>query len=155
MDSPMSPRCEMSSPVPARSLESIVRPRHVLLVDDTADNRELYAYYLMSEGFRVTQAAAGLEALREVERDPPDVVVIDIGLPDISGLEVCRRIKAQPSLKDTPILAFTTWPPADARLDRATEAGPDALLILPFLPEILLARIRTVLEVPSASAPVV
>jgi DNA-binding response OmpR family regulator len=142
----------MSSPVPApRSLEPTVRLRHVLLVDDTVDNRELYAFYLMGEGYRVTQAAAGLEALREVERDPPDIVVIDIGLPDISGLDVCRRIKAQPSLKDTRILAFTAWPLTDARLDRASEAGAEALLLLPCLPEILLAGIRCLLEEPSAS----
>jgi two-component system cell cycle response regulator len=141
----------MSSPAPApRSLEPTVRPRHVLLVDDTVDNRELYAYYLMSEGYRVTQAAAGLEALREVERDPPDIVVIDIGLPDLSGLDVCRRMKAQPLLQAMPVIAFTALPLTDPRLDRASEAGPEALLILPCLPEILLGRIRILLEARSA-----
>jgi DNA-binding response OmpR family regulator len=146
----------MSSPAPT-SAKPTVRPHHVLLVDDTADTRELYAQCLMSEGYRVTQAAAGLDALREVERDPPDLVVIDIGLPDISGLEVCRRIKAQPSLNDTRVIVFTAWPLTDARLNRArvAEAGPEALLTLPCLPEILLARIRILLEEPSASARVV
>jgi DNA-binding response OmpR family regulator len=144
----------MSSPAPT-SAKSTVRPRHVLLVDDTADNRELYAQCLMSEGYRVTQSAAGLDALREIEREPPDLVVIDIGLPDINGLEVCQRIKAEPTLKDTGVIAFTAWPLTDARLNRASETGADALVTLPCLPETLLARIRTLLGQPSASARVV
>ena len=116
--------------------------KHVLIVDDEKRIREVVEYALEKDGFRVSSAADGLEGLAAVERDPPDLVVLDVMLPGLDGLSVCRKIR---SLRQTPILFLSAR--AD-EVDRIVglELGGDDYLVKPFSPRELVARVRAVLR---------
>jgi DNA-binding response OmpR family regulator len=118
-------------------------PRHrVLVVDDEANIREVIAQYLDLEGFVVLQASDGAEALRLAERQPPDLVVLDLMLPGIDGIEVCRRLRAQSAV---PIIMLT------ARSEEADKIagfglGADDYVTKPFSPRELVVRVRAILR---------
>jgi two-component system OmpR family response regulator len=116
--------------------------KHVLIVDDEKRIREVVEYALQKDGYRVSSAADGLEALAAVERDPPDLVVLDVMLPGLDGLSVCRKIRSQ---RATPILFLSAR--AD-EVDRIVglELGGDDYLVKPFSPRELVARVRAVLR---------
>src|SRR3954468_4136435 len=116
--------------------------KHVLIVDDEKRIREVVEYALQKDGFRVSSVADGLAALGAVERDPPDLVVLDVMLPGLDGLSVCRAIRAQ---RATPILFLSAR--AD-EVDRIVglELGGDDYLVKPFSPRELVARVRAVLR---------
>jgi len=123
--------------------------KHVLIVDDEKRIREVVEYALQKDGYRVSSAADGLSALAAVERDAPDLVVLDVMLPGLDGLSVCRKIRSQ---RQTPILFLSAR--AD-EVDRIVglELGGDDYLVKPFSPRELVARVRAVLrrfEAPSA-----
>jgi two-component system, cell cycle response regulator DivK len=120
---------------------------HVLLVEDSLDNREVYALYLEQSGYRVSEASLAGEAWEQLSHGPaPDVLVTDIVLPDIDGLELCRRLKADVRLHETPVIAITALPLNDHDIEKAKEAGSAAVLRKPCLPETLLDEIRRVLD---------
>ena len=121
-------------PVPAR--------RTVLIVDDSVDNRELYAEYLRFHRFSVTEAASGHEALAQALADPPDVAVIDITMPGVDGLSVVKALKADDRTRDTLMFVVTAEVFGDIR-QRVLDAGADLYLSKPCPPEELLAAIRT------------
>jgi two-component system OmpR family response regulator len=116
--------------------------KHVLIVDDEKRIREVVEYALEKNGYRVSSVADGSAALAAVERDPPDLVVLDVMLPGLDGLEVCRRIRSQ---RQTPILFLSAR--AD-EVDRIVglELGGDDYLVKPFSPRELVARVRAVLR---------
>jgi len=116
--------------------------KHVLIVDDEKRIREVVEYALQKDGFRVSSVADGLLALAAVERDPPDLVVLDVMLPGLDGLSVCRKIR---SVRQTPILFLSAR--AD-EVDRIVglELGGDDYLVKPFSPRELVARVRAVLR---------
>jgi two-component system OmpR family response regulator len=116
--------------------------KHVLIVDDEKRIREVVEYALEKDGYRVSSVADGLEALAAVERDPPDLVVLDVMLPGLDGLSVCRKIRSQ---RPTPILFLSAR--AD-EVDRIVglELGGDDYLVKPFSPRELVARVRAVLR---------
>lgn len=116
--------------------------KHVLIVDDEKRIREVVEYALQKDGFRVSSVADGLAALSAVELDPPDLVVLDVMLPGLDGLSVCRKIRAQ---RATPILFLSAR--AD-EVDRIVglELGGDDYLVKPFSPRELVARVRAVLR---------
>ena len=125
--------------------------KHVLIVDDEKRIREVVEYALQKDGFRVSSVADGLAALAAVERDPPDLVVLDVMLPGMDGLSVCKKIRAQ---RQTPILFLSAR--AD-EVDRIVglELGGDDYLVKPFSPRELVARVRAVLrrfDAPSGQA---
>ena len=125
--------------------------KHVLVVDDEKRIREVVEYALQKDGFRVSSAADGLAALAAVEHDPPDLVVLDVMLPGMDGLSVCKKIRAQ---RQTPILFLSAR--AD-EVDRIVglELGGDDYLVKPFSPRELVARVRAVLrrfDAPSGQA---
>lgn len=117
------------------------RPR-ILVVDDDDNVRHLVAAYLEREGYDIAQAADGNEAVREAERTPPDLVVLDLMLPGASGLQVARRLSAT---GDLPILMLTARGEEDDVL-RGFEAGADDYLVKPFSPKVLVARVRAILR---------
>jgi CheY-like chemotaxis protein len=121
---------------------------HVLIVDDVPDNRELYVEYLRFRGFRVTEAASGTEALAALHEVAPDVVLLDMRLPDIEGAEVCRRMVAGPR---KPVIIALSAGVARQDVDRALANGCAMFLTKPCLPETLETEIRRVLDM-SASA---
>jgi len=120
----------------------------VLVVDDEANIVELVRAYLEKEGFRVEEASDGPAALEAVERHRPDLVVLDIMLPEMDGWEVCRRIR---SFSQVPIIMLTA---RDAEVDRIVglELGSDDYLVKPFSPRELVARVKAVLRRSQPSA---
>ncbi len=123
------------------------RPGTVLVVDDYADNRELFAEYLSFHGYATTQAADGRAALEEALSRPPDAVLMDLSLPGIDGWEVTRRLKADPRTRNTRIVALTGHALEDCARD-AFDSGCDAFLTKPCPPEVLLRRLRELLGEP-------
>jgi len=111
----------------------------VLVVDDDPDVRDSLRRSLTFEGYAVSTAADGLQALDAVAADRPDVVVLDLQMPVLGGLEACRRLRKQGN--DVPVLMLTA---RDATRDRVTglDAGADDYLPKPFALEELLARLR-------------
>ncbi len=80
---------------------------HVLVVEDEPAQREVLFYNLEAEGFRVTTAGNGEDGLMMVQEDPPDVMVLDWMLPSVSGIEVCRQLKARTETRDIPIIMLS------------------------------------------------
>jgi DNA-binding response OmpR family regulator len=124
------------------SRDVAAQQRRVLIVDDEATVREVVGQYLELEHFSVMQASNGLEALRLAEETPPDLVILDLTLPGIDGLEVCRRLRAASAI---PILMLT------ARSDDADKLegfgiGADDYLTKPFNPRELVARVRAIMR---------
>lgn len=116
--------------------------QHILIVDDEPRIREVVEYALQKDGFRVSSAADGLAALSAFERDPPDLVVLDVMLPGMDGLGVCRKIRDR---QPTPILFLSA---RSDEVDRIVglELGGDDYLVKPFSPRELVARVRAVLR---------
>jgi two-component system, cell cycle response regulator DivK len=120
-------------------------PPLVLVVDDFADNREMYAEYLAFLGYRVAQAVNGQEAVDMALAGRPDAIVMDLSLPVIDGWEATRRLKSDPRTKAIPILALSGHVLRGAETT-ALRAGADAFIAKPCLPEVLADRIRDVIE---------
>lgn len=117
------------------------RPR-VLVVEDDDNVRRLVAAYLEGEGYEVIQAADGRNGLVEAERQLPDLLILDIMLPGLSGLEIAQKVKAK---RDAPILILTSKGEEEDVL-AGFEAGVDDYLTKPFSPKVLVARVRAILH---------
>jgi two-component system phosphate regulon response regulator PhoB len=120
-------------------------PKSILVVDDEQDIRELLRYNLAKEGYRVECVASGEEALRRARAHPTDLVLLDLMLPGIDGLEVCRRLKAERRCAAAPIVMLTAKG-EEADVVSGLELGADDYIVKPFSPRVLLARIRAVLR---------
>ena len=114
----------------------------ILVVDDEATLRETLAWNLEREGYRVVEAADGREALDRFEAEHPDLVLLDLMLPEVSGVEVCRRMRA---VSEVPILMLTA---RDSELDKVVglEVGADDYVTKPFSLRELQARVRALLR---------
>jgi two-component system, OmpR family, alkaline phosphatase synthesis response regulator PhoP len=117
----------------------------VLVVEDEPDIRSLVVHHLEREGFRCRTAGSGGEALARVRSSTPDLMVLDLMLPGMDGLEVCRRLRGDPATAGLPIIMLTAK--AD-EVDRVVglELGADDYLAKPFSPKELVARVRAVLR---------
>lgn len=118
--------------------------KHILIVDDYPDALEIWALYLRSMGYRVSTATDGAEALAQAERLLPDLVVLDLELPRISGFDVARQLRANHDTHTIPLIAATGYSHG-RQLDRAREAGFDQIVIKPFDPDVLVAEIERLL----------
>jgi putative two-component system response regulator len=117
----------------------------VLVVDDLKANRDLLEGQLEGLGYEVTQATNGREALAQIELVEPDLVLLDIDMPGLDGLEVCRRIKAHPQRRLVPVVLITALDDRETHL-RGIEAGADDFLSKPVDREGLLLRARVLLR---------
>ena len=115
----------------------------ILVVDDDPPIRRMLERTLVAEGYEVTTAADGGSALVEVERAAPDILVLDVAMPGLGGLEVCRRVRTKGL--GFPVLLLTARDALDERV-AGLDAGADDYLVKPFAPEELLARIRALLR---------
>ena len=122
----------------------------ILVVDDEEDIRELVRYNLSKGGYNVTTAATGEEALRIAHEVRPMLVVLDIMLPGIDGLEVCRRLKADATLQKTPIVMISALG-EEKDVVAGLELGADDYVAKPFSPGVLLARVKSVIRRVGAS----
>jgi two-component system CheB/CheR fusion protein len=120
-------------------------PRRVLLVDDYPDALESWSLFLRVAGYDVCTAADGQTALDLVASDHPDLVVMDLDLPGISGVEAARQLRAAPETRLLPLIAATGYSHA-AQLDAAREAGFDLVLVKPCDPTHLLHEIARLID---------
>jgi phosphate regulon transcriptional regulator PhoB len=120
-------------------------PSRVLIVEDEPDIRELVVHHLKREGYQVSAAAGGEEALRQVRAAPPDLVLLDLMMPAMDGLEVCRRLRQDPATAALPIVMLTA---KGDEVDRVLglEIGADDYIVKPFSPKELVARVKAVLR---------
>lgn len=117
----------------------------ILVVDDEPDLLELVRFNLTQAGFQVTTATSGREGLEQLKNAAPDLVVLDLMLPDVSGNDICRQIRSDPSLAELPILMLTA---KSEEVDRVVgfELGADDYVAKPFSPRELTLRVRAVLR---------
>lgn len=120
----------------------------VLVVDDSPDNRAMYAEYLALEGFDVLEADNGVQAVSTVRQELPDAVVMDVGLPAIDGIEATKMLRADPKTRGVVVLALSGH--GTAIEERAREAGVDGYCRKPCLPKILVENLRVLLAGRSA-----
>jgi two-component system, OmpR family, KDP operon response regulator KdpE len=120
----------------------MTRTARILLVDDEVSIQRAVAPLLRSRGYDVEVAGSGSEALKAVGLRTPDLIVLDLGLPDLEGAEVCRRVRATSAL---PIIVLSARG-ADADKVAALDLGADDYVTKPFSPEELLARVRVALR---------
>jgi two-component system, OmpR family, alkaline phosphatase synthesis response regulator PhoP len=122
------------------------RIRHkVLVVEDEADIRELLRYSLTQEGYAVEEAADGAEAFDRIMRRAPDLVLLDLMLPRMSGLELCRRLRGGSETAQIPVIVVTA---KSAEVDRilGLEMGADDYVVKPFSPREVVARVKALLR---------
>jgi class 3 adenylate cyclase len=118
----------------------------ILVVDDTPQNVKLLADVLAAKGYDVVTASSGAQALEEVARAEPDLVLLDVVMPAMSGYEVCRRIRANPATELLPVVMVTALDPGEERV-KGLEAGADDFLTKPINQPELLARVRSLLRI--------
>ena len=120
---------------------SVAQPR-VLVVEDEPAQREVLVYNLEAEGFDVSRAENGEEALLLVDEDKPDVIVLDWMMPHLSGIEVCRRLKIRPDTRNIPVIMLSARSEEVDRV-RGLETGADDYVIKPYSVLELMARVRS------------
>ncbi len=122
-------------------------PAKVLIVDDNEQNVELLQAYIEEiEGARITTAADGLEALRAVSEEKPDLILLDVMMPNMSGFEVCKQLKEDPTTRDIPVIMVTVLNES-SDYERGMESGADDFLTRPFNRVEFIARVRSLLRI--------
>jgi two-component system phosphate regulon response regulator PhoB len=129
-----------------------VAKQRILIVDDEEDILELLKYNLSREGYATDCVTSGEDALRSAEKSPPDLVILDLMLPGMDGLEACRRLKGGETTRHVPIVMLTAKG-EEADIVAGLELGADDYITKPFSPRVLAARIRAVLRRRDESAP--
>lgn len=117
----------------------------ILLVDDEPDILEFLAYNLKKEGFQVQTAQNGREALKVAQEQLPHLIVLDVMMPSMDGIETCEEIKKQPQLQDS-LVAFLTARGEDYSQIAGFEAGADDYIAKPIKPKVLVSRVRALLK---------
>ena len=121
-------------------------PSKVLIVDDNVQNRELLVAYIEEiPHIRTREAANGIEALTRVAEDPPDLIVLDVMMPRMSGFEVCRRLKSDPRTREIPIVMVTALDEMGDH-ERAVDSGTDEFLTKPVNRAELVDRVTSLLR---------
>jgi adenylate cyclase len=121
-------------------------PAQILVVDDTPSNVKLLADILQARGYAVLTAANGAEALARIELDAPDLVLLDVMMPGMSGYEVCRKLRDNPATAMLPVVMVTALDPGPERV-KGIEAGADDFLTKPIHQPEILARVRSLLRI--------
>ena len=124
----------------------------LLVVDDDPNVVEIYTQMLRAEGFELRSSGSGRQGLEMAREQPPDLVLLDVGLPDLSGIEVCRRIKSDPSLSDTLVVLISGAATGSLDKVRGLEIGADDYLLKSTEWDEIRARIRTLLRLRDTAA---
>jgi two-component system phosphate regulon response regulator PhoB len=117
----------------------------ILIVDDEEDVLELIRYNLDKNGYRIETATTGEEALTKARAKLPDLIILDLMLPGIDGLEVCKKLKSEPKTQNIPIIMLTAKG-EETDIVTGLEVGADDYITKPFSPKVLVARVRRILH---------
>ena len=117
----------------------------ILVVDDERDIVDLLAYNLKKEGFGVVKAYDGKQAMQNIKSTPPDLVILDVMMPNMNGLDVCKAIRGNPATATMPIIMLTARTSEHDQI-AGLEIGADDYLAKPISPRVLLARVKTILR---------
>ena len=126
--------------------------KHILIVDDYPDALDILAYYLQSLGYRVSTASDGAAAITQAEQLLPDLIVLDLELPQISGFDVAKHLRSNPDTQFIPLIAATGYSHR-GQLDRARDAGFDHIVIKPADPDVVADEIDRLLN-PEPALPI-
>jgi adenylate cyclase len=121
-------------------------PPKLLVVDDTPKNVKLLTDILTARGYNVVTAGSGAEALSQVEAERPDLVLLDVVMPEMSGYEVCRKLRSNPATQLLPVVMVTALDPGEERV-KGIEAGADDFLTKPINQAELLARVKSLIRI--------
>ena len=116
----------------------------ILIAEDEPDIRELVAFTLRFGGYEVVVANNGEEAVHTASREHPDLILMDVRMPRLTGYDACRMMKASEDLKDIPVV-FLSAKGQDSEIQSGLEAGAEEYLLKPFSPDQLTARVRAIL----------
>ena len=116
----------------------------ILIAEDEPDIRDLVAFTLRFAGYEVIAANNGEEAVQTASREFPDLILLDVRMPRMTGYDACRAIKANPELKDIPIV-FLSAKGQESEIQTGLEAGAEEYLLKPFAPDQLTDRVRAIL----------
>lgn len=121
-----------------------MKPKTILYVEDNEFNRKIVRQLLAQTTYRLREAGDGEEGLAAALQEPPDLILMDVQLPKLSGLEATRRLRGDPRTAAIPIIVITSYA-LSGDAEKAREAGATAYLAKPYSPRDLLARIREIL----------
>ena len=124
------------------------RPWKILVADDNQQNLELLEAYLADVHCQVVAAVDGEDARAKIESEKPDLILLDVMMPKVSGFEICRQVKSNPATREIPVLMITSLHET-ADIERGVDAGADDFLSKPVHKQILLTRVRSLLKVRS------
>lgn len=134
--------------IPLRKSQNKKKKTKLLIVDDSNNNREAINYWLGEENYELLHASNGISALKICETFIPDIILLDYNLPDIDGIEVCQKIRANKSLPFIPIIMMSSYAPEATVI--ALEQGADDFIIMPMQPAELKSRIKATLRLKEA-----
>lgn len=117
----------------------------ILIAEDEPDIRELVAFTLRFAGHEVTATANGEEALQQAGQIIPDIIIMDVRMPRMTGYDACRAMKADPILKDIPVV-FLSAKGQDSEIQTGLDAGAEEYLLKPFAPDQLSERVKVILS---------
>jgi len=117
----------------------------ILIAEDEPDIRDLIAFTLRFAGYEVVTGSNGEEAVQLARKEFPDLILLDVRMPRMTGYEACKKIKADSSLKDVPIV-FLSAKGQEAEIQSGMEAGAEEYLLKPFAPDQLTERVRSILS---------
>ena len=116
----------------------------ILIAEDEPDIRELIAFTLRFAGHEVTTTSNGEEAVQQASQIIPDLILMDVRMPKMTGYDACRLMKTNPALKDIPVV-FLSAKGQDSEIQTGLDAGAEDYLLKPFAPDQLTQRVRTIL----------
>lgn len=116
--------------------------KKILIVDDDPLLREMLSTRLKAEGYDVIQAGDGAEGLEKAKKEKPDLIILDVALPQMNGYEVCGTLKSEPEYSKIPVILFS----AKEDIQLAEKVGADAYIIKPFGSKVLLKKVKELIE---------
>jgi CheY-like chemotaxis protein len=117
----------------------------ILIAEDERDIRELVNFSLQFGGFSVVQAANGAEAVEQAQKELPDLILMDVRMPKMTGYEACRQMKSIPELRDIPVV-FLSAKGQESEIQTGLEAGAEEYILKPFAPDELVKQVQAVLD---------